>query len=368
MNEIELTQELVKINSENPPGNEKDVAKYVFNFLTDIKIDAELVKFGENRYNVIAYIGKSNGLMLNTHLDTVPVGDLKNWKYDPFSAKLIGGKIYGRGSSDSKSGVASILIAARNNLKRNFKRKLLIALVGDEEVAQNGTNYLIENKKRVFEDVKHGVIADSDYSIAIGQKGILHVKIIFRGKAAHGSQPEKGDNAIVKATNFVTKLNGLQNYLKTYKGYSLDYGTINVGRILGGVKVNIVPDKCEIEIDRRLGSSETSNSALNQLKNLLKKLKITPEIELLNKPREAVKVAMNSEIVGYLKNIDNGLKVGAKAGYTEMELYIRELGMECVACGPIEEGQAHVNNEFVKISSIKKTTKLYTELIKKWCC
>ena len=212
------------------------------------------------------------------------------------------------------------------------------------------------------------MIADSDYDIAVGQKGILHAKFVFKGKAAHGSQPEKGVNAIVKATTFINKLNELQSNLKTNKDSTLGYGTLNVGKIAGGTKVNIVADRCEVEIDRRLTWGETSSSALNQFKDVLRRLKLDAEVRLLNEPRLAVKTSTNSKLVEILRGIDSKLKVGAKAGYTEMELYIRELGMECVACGPIEEGQAHANDEFVKISSIKKTTKLYTELIKKWCC
>ncbi len=368
MEEVQLTQELVRIDSQNPPGNEKQVAKYIFDYLDGLRIDTRLVEFGSNRYSVVASVGKGNGLMFNTHIDTVPVGDLKAWKYDPFSAKIVGDKIYGRGASDSKSGVAAILTALKNNVKRNFKRKLLIALVGDEEVAQGGSKYLIKNRGKIFKDVKYGLIADSDYDIAVGQKGILHVKFVFHGKAAHGSEPEKGVNAITKATKFVSSLEAIQSNLKKHKDVTLGYGTINVGKISGGTKVNIVADKCEVEVDRRLTWGETPNSALNQFKNLLRKQSISAEVKFLNEPRLAVKTAKDSKLVEVLKSIDGKLKVGSKSGYTEMELYIRELSMECVACGPIEKGQAHVNDEFVKISSIKKTTKLYTDLIRKWCC
>ncbi len=367
MDEVQLTQELVRINSENPPGNEKEIAKYVFDYLGDLKVDAELVEFGDNRYNVITALGKGSGLMLNTHMDTVPVGNLENWKFDPFSARIAAGKIYGRGASDSKSGVAAILTALKNNSKQTFKRKLLVALVGDEEVAQGGSKYLIENRRELFKDVRYGIIADSDYSIAIGQKGILHAIFIFKGKTAHGSQPEKGVNAIVKATSFINKLDKLQNNLKTHKDPMLGYGTINVGKVIGGTKINIVPDKCEVEIDRRLTWGETPASALRQFKNILRKLNISAEIKFLSEPRLAVRTSVNSRLIGNLKGVDSRLRIGAKAGYTEMELYIRELGMECVVCGPVENGQAHVNNEFVRISTLKRATNTFTELIRRWC-
>ena len=150
MNEIELTQQLVGINSENPPGNEKKIAKYIRDFLNDLKIKSELIEFEKNRCDVIASIGKGKGLMLNGHMDTVPAGDLKKWKYDPFEGKVVNGKLYGRGSSDMKGGLAAVLIAVKNLSRENFKRKLLLTFVADEEVAMKGSDYLIKNRRNIF--------------------------------------------------------------------------------------------------------------------------------------------------------------------------------------------------------------------------
>ncbi|MEM5872549.1 MAG: M20/M25/M40 family metallo-hydrolase, partial [Candidatus Aenigmatarchaeota archaeon] len=158
MNELELTQELIRINSENPPGNEKEIAKYIKDFLDELKISTEIIEFEKNRFDVIASIGKGKGLMLNGHLDTVPAGE--NWKYDPFEGKIVNGKIYGRGASDMKGGLASILTAVKNLSKENFKKKLLLTFVADEEVALKGSEYLIKNKKEIFKDVKYGIIGE----------------------------------------------------------------------------------------------------------------------------------------------------------------------------------------------------------------
>ena len=148
MNEMELTQELVKINSENPPGNEREVAKFIKDFLEDLKIPAELIEFDSNRFNVVASIGSGKGMMLNGHMDTVPAG--QNWKIDPFEGKIVNGKIYGRGASDMKGGIASILSAVKNLSKEKFKKKLLLTFVADEEVALKGSEYLIKNRKEIF--------------------------------------------------------------------------------------------------------------------------------------------------------------------------------------------------------------------------
>jgi len=365
MNEITLTQELVKINSENPPGNEKEIAKYIYDFLSDLKISTELIKFGENRFNVVASIGKGNGLMLNSHMDTVPVGKVENWKYDPFDGKIVNGKIYGRGSCDSKGNVAAILLAVKNFAKNRFNRKLLITLVGDEEVGSNGSNYLIGNKRELFRDAKYGVVSDSNLEINIAQKGMLHLKAIFKGKAAHGSLPEKGVNAIVKTTKFIQEISRLENKLMSRKDSILGRGTINIGTISGGTKVNIVPDNCAVEIDRRLTYGESPACALAQLKTILRRLKITGKVELIREPRQAVKVTKTSELVKTLKSVGK-LKIGKMAGYTEMELYYRKLGIECVALGAGNDS-AHSTNEYVKISDLKRVRYVFENLIKKWC-
>ncbi len=365
MDEVQLTQDLVRINSENPPGNEKAIAKYAYDFLDDLKLPVELVKFGEKRFDVISSNGKGNGLMLNSHMDTVPVGKLENWKYDPFSANVVDRKIYGRGSCDSKGNLATILLAVKAFAKNQFKRKLLVTLVGDEEVGSKGSDYLMGKRRELFKDVKYGVVSDSNLEINIAQKGVLHLKVIFKGKAAHGSLPEKGINAITKATKFVEEINRLSNKLISQEDSVLGRGTINIGTISGGTKVNIVPDYCVVGIDRRLTYGETSSYAINQFKGILKRLKISAKIELEREPRQAVKVSKNSELVKILRNISN-LKIGKMAGYTEMELYYRKLGIDCVALGA-GNYSAHSTNEYVKISDLKKLRYTFENLIKKWC-
>ena len=369
MDEVELTQELVRINSENPPGNEKGVAKYVFDFLADLNFDSELVEFGNNRYNVVAYVGKGGGLMLNSHMDTVPVGKLENWKYDPFDAKIVDGKLYGRGSCDSKGNVAVILSSLQNFSKEEFKRKLLITLVGDEEVGFGGSNYLINSRKDLFKDVSHGVVSDSEFEIAIGQKGVLHLKFIFKGKAAHGAYPELGVNAITKAAKFIAEVEESKGELTRKNDEFLGRGSINIGKIVGGTKVNIVPSYCEVSVDRRLTYGESINHAINKFKEILRKLeldaKVGKDFEMLGEPRIAMKTPKDSKLVRLLQSISK-LKVGKLSGYTEMELYHRKLGMECVAIGAANN-TAHSDNEYVKINELKKSRYIFENLIKNWC-
>jgi len=365
MNEIELTQELVRINSENPPGNEKEIAKFIYDYLDDLKIYAELIEVEKNRFDVVGILGKGRGLMFNGHLDTVPAGYLKNWKFDPFSGKIKEGRIYGRGASDMKGGIAAMLTATKNLAREKFKRKLLLAFVADEELSSKGSLYLIKKRRNLLKDIKFGVIGEPrEMDIGIANKGIVQLKIKFFGKSAHGSKPELGDNAISKAAKFIQKINKLSENLKI-RDPILGKGTINVGTIKGGTKINVVPDFCEVEIDRRVVPKESTQMVLSQTKKLLKEFNGKTKIEIIES-RLPLKISKNSKIVKLLKEISNG-KLAVATGYNESELYYRNCGIECVAVGPGTSETAHTANEFIKIKYLKKATTVYGNLIKKWC-
>jgi succinyl-diaminopimelate desuccinylase len=149
--EVELAKKLISINSENPPGNEREIAFFIRDFLDDLDIETRLIKFGKNRYNLIASIGKGNGLMLNGHMDTVPIGNVENWEFNPFG-EIKNGKLYGRGAADMKGSLACMLTALQNLLrsKAEFKRRLLLVFVGDEEVRFAGSEFLIKNYRDVL--------------------------------------------------------------------------------------------------------------------------------------------------------------------------------------------------------------------------
>ena len=366
MNEVELTQELVRINSENPPGNERGIAKYIKDFLEDLKISSELIEFEPNRCDVVASIGNGKGLMINGHMDTVPIGDLNKWKYNPLEGKIINGKLYGIGSSDMKGGIAATLIAVKNLSKENFKRKLLLTFVADEEVVAKGSSYLIKNRKDLLKDIKYGIMGEcTNLRARIAQKGIVKMKLTFKGKSAHGSKPELGDNAIYKASDVIQELRKLIENLKKKKNPLLGSGTINVGVIKGGTKVNVVPDLCEIEIDRRIIPGETPKLAINQIKNIVKKLKLKADYEI-DKSRLPMQLSEKLELIKLLKSITKIDFVG-ESGYTEAEMFYRDARIPCISFGPGISELAHTKNEYIPIKNLQKATNVYEKLIRKVC-
>jgi len=364
---VELAKSLVSFNSENPPGNEKPIAFFIKDFLDDLGLEAQLIEFGKNRYNLIASFGKKEGLMLNGHMDTVPIGNVESWKFDPFG-EIKDEKLYGRGAVDMKGGLACVLAAVKNLVKEKveFKRKLSLVFVGDEEVGLAGSKFIIENYKDALRDIRYGIIAEpTNFLITTAQKGIADMKVKIKGKAAHGSRPELGDNAIYKACDIVQELRELSEKLKKKKDTLLGSGTINVGKIAGGTKLNAVPDYCEIEIDRRIIPGETPQSAKKQIEKILRKLKIKGEVELLL-PRLPMKLSENSLLVKTLKEIA-GTKTKGEAAYTEAELYYRGVGVECAVFGPGNPDLSHTTDEYIKIDELKKGRVMFEKIIKKFC-
>ena len=364
---IELLQELVRIDSRNPPGNEKAVAKYICDWLTDKGIQAEPVKWGENRYNVIAEIGNgSNGLMLSGHIDIVPFGNVENWKYDPLSATIVGDKLHGRGTSDMKGGVAAIMEAAAKLSKENFKRKLLLTFTGDEESGLEGAKFLVAKRPEIFNGIKYGVVGEpTQLNIRAVHKGAIFAIAKFYGKAAHGSKPWLGDNAIMKANKFLNNVQALEKILSKKKDPMLGSGTINIGVIRGGAKANIVPESCEVEIDRRITRKETIQEAVKQLKEAVKKSGPASELVVIDS-RPPLDNPLDSPIIEMIQNITKA-KVLGESGYTEAGYFRQKLGIDCVVCGPGDSKLAHVANEWISVKMVQQASQVYEKLIRQWC-
>jgi succinyl-diaminopimelate desuccinylase len=366
MNEVEISQELVRINSENPPGNETSVARYIRDFLEDVGICAEIIEFEKNRCDVVASVGKGRGMMLNGHMDTVPAGDLGRWRHDPFEGKVVGGKLYGRGASDMKGGIASILAAVKDMPKDKFKGRLLLTFVADEETQGKGSEYLIKNKREIFHDVKYGIMGEcTNFDVKFAQKGILHLRVSFKGKASHGAMPEKGVNAVYKAADFIEEVEKLSENLKRKRNPVLGSGTISVGTISGGTKVNIVPDACSVEIDRRLIPGESPRMAVGQIRHILSKLKLNANVKIL-RARYPMQLDKDMEIIKLLRDVAKARLLG-DAGYTESELFYRDANVPCISFGPGLESQAHVADEYIPIKSLQRATKIYKEIIRRVC-
>jgi succinyl-diaminopimelate desuccinylase len=291
---INSLKEILRIKSVNPPGNEEPVAKKIKELLDQYGIETELVPHSEGRANLIAYLRGTNHnetprrvLGLSGHMDVVPTGDVK-WKYDPFGAEEVDGKIYARGASDMKSGLMSCVMAMialkEENIQLNGDIKLL-ASVG-EEVGAVGAKQLVD--EGYVSDLSAMIIAEpKDSEIVVSHKGAFWTQITCYGKTAHGSQPHNGINALLHIHEIISGILSHEFQLKYEPDPLLGEPTYSINVIEGGSNTNVVPDRCSVNIDFRTVPSQSHSEILDQLNKVIEKAKekypdLNAEIKILN--------------------------------------------------------------------------------------
>ena len=249
---VKFCQELVRIKSVNPPGDELQAAEYVAAVLKKIGLEVELIKHSATRASVLARLKSSRkrpGLLYNGHLDTVPIGSEK-WTHKPFDADLSEGKIWGRGTSDMKGGLAVLMAAAKGLAEARIllQGDLIIAATAGEEEDSLGATAVAPQPD--LGPVQAIVIPEPSYNdLYVAEKGAFWLEITTQGKTAHGSMPELGRNAIIMMMMLVSEL-GKMTF--RYEEHHLLGGfTHSINTIAGGMKTNVVPDQCVATVDMR---------------------------------------------------------------------------------------------------------------------
>jgi len=266
-----LTNDLVAFDSQNPPGSTIEITNYLQEESKSLGFDSKIYSMDEQRSNIVITFGKGEkDIVLSGHLDTVPVGDESQWKYPPLQVTEKDGKLFGRGTVDMKGGVASLIAVmdaiSRSNIDLNYR--LVFAGTADEEVGMNGAFHLKENG--VMDNAACLIITEAtDLKVGIAEKGPYWIRMKVKGKAAHGSMPEMGINAI---EGIYVGIKALKDIIPTIKHDLLGQTTLNVGMINGGIKINVVPEDCYIDCDFRLipevNQEEFDSSITEQMKKL----------------------------------------------------------------------------------------------------
>ncbi|MDD3374609.1 MAG: M20 family metallopeptidase [Candidatus Omnitrophica bacterium] len=270
---IKLTQEVLQINSENPPGNELALSKFIEKDMRSLGLSVKTYTFAKARPNVVAILKGKNrklaakrSILITPHFDTVPAG--KGWKFGPFSGQIKNGRIYGRGASDDKGNLACAMEAMRSLVedKVSFNYDIIFAATVDEETgSKKGIIPLIE-KGIIKPEVALVLDSDEFYSI-VAQKGLMHMLIQVFGKKAHGAYNWRGINAIEIASKIIQDLKALEFRYKKHE--FLRPPTINIGTIQGGDKVNMVADFCEFSCDFRFLPGMKHQEILKDVKSIV---------------------------------------------------------------------------------------------------
>ncbi len=363
MDVISLTQKLLSFNTINPPGNEEKIAIFAGSLLEKEKFTVKYHQFGHERLHLIAEKGLSRErppLVLSGHFDTVPLGNTE-WSVDPFSGTINGGKIFGRGSSDMKGALASMIIAAINASKERLPGGLRIIFTAGEELGCQGITHM-SDENLLAGNASAIIVGEPTGNIpAIGHKGAIYLNATASGKTAHSSMPEMGDNAIYKVVDAITAIRDLN--FEAEQDYLLGYPTLNIGKIAGGMNINSVPDHAEFTIDVRTTTKSDHNSILKKIGvaagdniKLEKIIDINPVFTPIDHP--FVKI-VNNECTS------SGLPK-ALPYLTDGAVLQKVYGAPVVILGPGEASQAHKTDEWCDISLIEKSVRIYTNIILNW--
>jgi succinyl-diaminopimelate desuccinylase len=259
---VELTQNLVRIPSENPTGDEVALGRYVFSWLVGNGIETELRPVEGERGNVIGRVRGGDGppLVLIAHLDTVPIGDRSKWQHDPFGGEFEDGKIYGRGACDMKGGLAAAMLTlakvqqAVNAENLKLSGDLVLACTIDEEESFMKGSTALGQEKAFGPEAYLLTMEPTNCQLNIAHKGAFWYEASFFGKGAHAANPEVGrdaNRAMAEAvTGWYARMEQVRAELPPHP--LLGSPTLIVSRLEGGIKTNVVSEYCRAEIDMRI--------------------------------------------------------------------------------------------------------------------
>jgi acetylornithine deacetylase len=366
-----VLQEMVSIRSENPfddpptPGyREQEMAEYLAGQLADLKVRAEWREVRPGRPNLFGYLPGKEGhftLALAGHTDTARTTGYP----DAYNVRLEDGKIYGRGACDMKAALAAYLAVAKvlQESGITLRGNLLLCFNVDEEYQMLGSKAIGREGPRADQ----GIIGEpTDLAICPANKGRVSTKIITRGVAAHSSVPEKGVNAIVRMARVIQAFEGYNDELLARTPHPLcGHGRFNPGVIRGGVQVNMVPDYCELEVDRRTLPGESVEQVYAELHERIARAAASdPDFRYeITEPTWLIApndISVEEPVVKALRAAhvavfgrDPGVQAfvaGSDAPY---------MGFPTVVCGPGSIEQAHTTNEFVRLDQVVDAARIY---------
>lgn len=354
---VERLRSLVQIPSENPPGDEKEVAVEVARQCEELGLQVTEHEHEPGRPSIVARFGSGPPTVgFCSHIDVVPAGDPSLWTHEPYGAAIEDGRMYGRGSSDAKGPVAAALEAVAALKEAGAEGSLELSLVADEEtMGLKGAKPLVESGVL---SAPHVIVGEpTSLRIVRAQRGPCWFRIITKGVAGHGSAPERGVNAIRHMAAIVPRL---EETLPDITHPIVGGPTISVGTIRGGEKVNIIPASCIVEVDRRTIPGETEEEVRAQIERAIELAKQTypdidavidipvfgqpfevdPDARVLSDLCAAVAEAQGraAEVIGFRGSSD--------------ARFFADAGSEVVVCGPGDITVAHTAREYIDLDEL----------------
>ena len=380
-NSIKILSDLIAFKSISGEDN-NSIVNYCEKILSDL--GAESFKIFDSEKKMVNLFSsfksktknRKKPIILSGHTDVVPVS--KGWSTDHFKATIKNEKLYGRGSCDMKGFLACLLAYAPIFSNSNIDRDLHFSFTFDEETACQGAPLLIkELKKRNIKNAICVVGEPTNMKIIDAHKGCYEYTTHFYGLAGHGSQPDKGVNAVEYASKFIQKLLEIREFLKRNPPknsiFNPPYTTLQIGGISGGIARNVIADKCNVDWELRPVVKKDGEFVNDEIEKFIKD-KLLPEMRKIY-PNSKIEKEIIGEIVGFNReeksdacelvssitgdNSRNVVSFGTEAGL------FQEIGISTVVCGPGSIEQAHKIDEFIELNEIKKCIKFLDGLKKK---
>ncbi len=366
---IELTRTLVGFDTINPPGNERPCAENLGGLLDDGGFSVSYHEFAEHRSSLVARIGGSADaapLCFTGHIDTVPLRAAP-WTVDPFAGEISDGKLYGRGTTDMKSGVAAFVVAVLRLARELSKGPgVVLVITAGEETGCEGA-YHLAGLGDVLGEAGAIVVAEpSSNQPWIGHKGALWLTARTTGVTAHGSMPEQGENAVYMAAHAISKLEDFD--FNVARHAVLGKPTLNVGTVHGGLNINSVPDMAEIGIDIRTTPDQDHAAIRSHLTGYLgDSVVLDPIVDV-----GGVLTDPSNEWMQEVFDVMSGI-LGARPEphtatyFTDASALTPAYGgAPTVILGPGEATLAHQTDEYCFTAKIEEAVEAYMEIARRW--
>lgn len=373
-------QELIRLNSVNPPGNEEQIARFIATHFAHVPgCSARVVPVTPGRSNVeLVFASKRKtlpALLFTGHLDTVAPGNLSNWTHDPFAASMVDGKIYGRGAADMKGGVAAIVLALEALARSSTELACDVFFLGTagEEVDQVGACAFLADGK--MEDVGAVIVGEpTNGDLGPAHKGALYLRLSTYGRAAHGSTPEQGVNAV---KHMITLVDYIEKHvaLVAPPHALLTPPTLTLTTLSGGIQTNVIPDRAQATLDIRTVPGLEHDFVIRQVKQAIAELArrlpgFRAEMEILNDrapvstPGEAPLMALAQQV--YQDILGCQPIIRAPSFYTDASVLSISRQIPTVIYGPGDDRLAHQPDECIQVDAYIDSIRFYYHLAKRY--
>ena len=364
-----LLTKLIRSRSLNPPGDVRECAGLIAEELRKRNLPSEIIEEKPGVANVVSLLqGQAGGktMVWNGHFDVVPAGE--NWEFDPFGGEFRDGFIYGRGSSDMKSGLAAMIVAldALKKAQAPFKGRIVFQAVGDEETGSEGGTMLMIRKKIGAEAAFAIVSEPTNLQISIGNRGLRWIEVTVKGRASHAGRPHLGANALQAAARMISGLEKL-DFKARHPLFEIPTPSLSVTMMQAGTKINIIPERCTFAIDRRMIPGETSETVRREIEEVVRQnlsTGISAEIRITHEGWEPYALDPASSLVAGLSRavqevVGEAPRLKGKAGCTDASHLVHKAGIPTVCFGPGLEDTAHTANERVALEKVVQAAKIY---------